>query len=701
MAPDRTRSGTAPGSPMASREIRDVLARATEEAARLLAADGAIVYLVDPADGMLHFAQPSGIDDRAVLERIRSITLTPGTGMFGGSVATRSVMVTHDYLADRSFTHAEAPDDVVRALGIRSMVVAPLVSGDAVFGALGTFSTRVHAFDDAQIGLVRALADHAAATIARVRLIEELDRSRDELRASEARYRRLVQTTPDVIYQCDAEGRFTFMAEGVEALFGWTPEEILGKSFAELTGETSLEEALTNFEAQKSEHDVVRRFRYHVKHRDGSVFPAEITSLSVWEGGRFAGVQGPVRGIAEQERLARSLWASEERYRFLVEHSPDIVFATDAEGRFTFMSEGLERIAGWAATDVLGENFAKIVEPTSHSTAWTRWNLLVQEPTTEQTARVALRGVDGRLIPVEVSAIGILDGRGRFAGIHGSARDISERVRLERDLRLQASELAASEERAHLARELHDSVTQALFSMTLVSRSVELLIDRDPGAARERLEQLRELQREALAEMRALIAELRPGELERDGLVAALRAHANAVQGRVGLPIVVAADLPERLPAIVEEALYRIAQEALHNVVKHAVANEARVELDWDGGGVRLLVTDDGVGFDPTTVPHHHLGLTGMAARAQRIGARFACRSERNRGTAIEVLLDGAALHAAAVAARAEAVEAAVARTGGQPAAAGAPGTDGLAVETLDTEPVPVEGTGEPRGASR
>ena len=179
---------------------------------------------------------------------------------------------------------------------------------------------------------------------------------------------------------------------------------------------------------------------------------------------------------------------------------------------------------------------------------------------------------------VEINGTG-MTADGRFIGAHGAARDVSERDRLERDLRRQAGELAAGEERAHLARELHDSVTQALFSMTLVSRSVEMLLDRDPAAARAQLGQLRDLQREALAEMRALIFELRPGNLEQDGLTRALRTHTAALQGRIGLPVVVESTLEERLPLPIEEVLYRIAQEALHNVVKHANARQVRVEV--------------------------------------------------------------------------------------------------------------------------
>ena len=253
-------------------------------------------------------------------------------------------------------------------------------------------------------------------------------------------------------------------------------------------------------------------------------------------------------------------------------------------------------------------------------------------------------GPDGRRVPVDVRAIGVVDADGTFAGIQGATRDVSDQVRLENELRRQAGELAAGEERAHLARELHDSVTQALFSMTLVSRSVEMLLEKDPAGARDQLVQLRELQREALAEMRALIFELRPGNLEQDGLVRALKTHASALQGRLGLPIVVESDVADRLPLPAEEVLYRIAQEALHNVVKHAAAHSVRVEVRREGRGVRLRVEDDGKGFDPERVPDGHLGLAGMRARADRVGARFTCTSRSGDGTTVEVRMSAEAL---------------------------------------------------------
>src|SRR3954451_4510513 len=164
-------------------DVHDLLIAAVDEAARLLEADGAMVYLVDPTTGPLRFAHDAGIRSKRSREWVRSIDLPVGTGLFGLAVERRGVVLTRDYLDDEAFDHAPDPDRVVRDIGIRSMVVAPLVAGDEVFGALGTFSSRYDAFSESDIRLVRALSDHAAAAMANARLIEALDASRREIAA--------------------------------------------------------------------------------------------------------------------------------------------------------------------------------------------------------------------------------------------------------------------------------------------------------------------------------------------------------------------------------------------------------------------------------------------------------------------------------------------------------------------------------------
>jgi PAS domain S-box-containing protein len=490
---------------------------------------------------------------------------------------------------------------------------------------------EVHAVGLADDGMLVAVNGVARDVSER----EALERG---LRDSEARFRQLVQTTPDVIWRADANGVFAFMADNGEALFGYPIEEIVGRHFGLLTSDDTMPIARANYAALATEPDVVRHVPLTLVRRDGSTFEAEVTVVGVFEDGRFVGGQGTVRDVSARERLQRELRESEERYRFLVENSPDVIFSIDADGRYAFMSESIERVTGYRQTDVIGRPFVEFVPEDQLPVLQDLWLKHQQEPAVEAQVRIELLHADGRRVPFEVSSVGLARD-GRFAGIQGVARDVSDREALERDLRRQAGELAAGEERAHLARELHDSVTQALFSMTLLSRSIEMLVDRDAETAKHKLSELRDLQREALAEMRALIFELRPGNLEQEGLITALRTHSAALQGRIGLPIVVTSDLTERLPIEIEEVMYRIAQEALHNVVKHAAAHQVRIEVGRSTGGARLRIVDDGKGFDPAAVPPGHLGLAGMRARAERVGGRVDVRSSMGGGTTIDALV--------------------------------------------------------------
>ena len=211
-------------------------------------------------------------------------------------------------------------------------------------------------------------------------------------------------------------------------------------------------------------------------------------------------------------RLYAEVEESERRYRHLVDNSPDIVWSVDADGRFTFFSDSLESRTGWKPEDLLGKPFTVLAGEASAADAVAAWEALQADPTHERRVRLELPLADGRISKAEVAMTGTaVDGR--FAGAHGAVRDISERERLEGDLRTQAAELAASQERSHLARELHDSVTQALFSMGLTLRTLELLLETDRDEVPSKVAELRELQQDALAKMRTLIFELRPSSL--------------------------------------------------------------------------------------------------------------------------------------------------------------------------------------------
>lgn len=202
----------------------------------------------------------------------------------------------------------------------------------------------------------------------------------------------------------------------------------------------------------------------------------------------------------------------------------------------------------------------------------------------------------------------------------------------------QAQQAAMLEERQRLARELHDAVTQTLFSASLIAEVAPRLWDRDPAEGRRRLDELRGLTRGALAEMRALLLELRPGALVETPMPQLFRQLGDAARTRAGVSVDVGVDGDRELPPDVHVALYRVAQEALNNVVKHAGATHVDMHLRFAEDLVELTVADDGRGFDADSVAAGHLGLRIMHERAQAIGADLEVGAREGGGTRLKLV---------------------------------------------------------------
>lgn len=215
-------------------------------------------------------------------------------------------------------------------------------------------------------------------------------------------------------------------------------------------------------------------------------------------------------------------------------------------------------------------------------------------------------------------------------------QEIEQRQKAEHALATQAAESAVAMERNRLARELHDAVTQTLFSASLIAEVLPELWKANPPEAGRRLAELRKLTRGALAEMRTLLVELRPNALVEVPLPELLRHLAEGYTGRSLIPIQLTVEGRCQLPPDLQITLYRITQEALNNIIKHAHATEVNIQLQM-GDCIRLSIMDDGVGFDPSTIPPDHLGLKIMRERVEAVGARLSIYSEPGEGAVVTV----------------------------------------------------------------
>ena len=206
-------------------------------------------------------------------------------------------------------------------------------------------------------------------------------------------------------------------------------------------------------------------------------------------------------------------------------------------------------------------------------------------------------------------------------------------------LQEQAEQLAVLGERQRLARELHDSVTQSLYSVTLYANAAALaLAAGKQDVTANYLNELQETAKEGMRDMRLLIFELHPPVLETEGLVAALQARLAAVEGRAGLKTEFRVEGERRLPIAIESELYWIAQEALNNVRKHAAARRVSVTLLFTAATITLEVLDDGVGFDLQTLATEGWGgLRTITERAARVGGKLTYASTPGEGTQVKV----------------------------------------------------------------
>ena len=448
-----------------------------------------MVYLVDPDEGRLQFEVDAGIRNSEARQLLRDLSLPVGVGLFGHAIANREVVVSGDYRRDRRFPHSPVADRVVVIANMRSMAAAPLIAEGEVLGALGAYSSQIDDFDEAEIALLRALADHAAAAIANQRLIERLARSQEELARRVEAQRTLGEISasiavirqPTEILQSvvDAARRLigsdgahlTLMQPGGKVLrptvvvggnAAWTEDWLSQLDFPVDGGINGL--AAARGEVIHTEDYLVDP---RIPHDEGDQAVAERLALRgmaaaplLAPGGEVIGTlavsfEAPHRfgddelallqGLADQgaiaisnARLTEELERSREQYRYLVDESVDIMWSIDADMRFTYISDSVERMTGFRPDELIGQHVSVATAPESMETVAATFSELQEHPERVYRLRILEPRKDGSMLPVEIRGTGIVDAEGRLIGAHGTNRDITEIARLEEDLREQA-----------------------------------------------------------------------------------------------------------------------------------------------------------------------------------------------------------------------------------------------------------------------
>ncbi|MBP7689529.1 MAG: PAS domain S-box protein [Thermoflexales bacterium] len=488
------------------------------------------------------------------------------------------------------------------------------------------------------------------------------------LQESEERFRAAFESSAIGMALMTLEGRFLKANAAIRAMSGYTEEEL-----THLTSDNTVfpDDALVGLDlfieilaGQRDYYQVERRY----VRKNGEVFWTRLTLSAVREvSGAAAYVVALVEDIDDQKRMLTDLRKSEARFQAVFENAAVGITLNALDGQVLAINPVTTQIVQYTADELRALNPLDLIVPEADGSDAELYRELINGQRNSYAVELQFRRKDGMICwaRVNYSLVRGPDGQpdyvitliediddekratARLAAQEAEyRRSLEERItertaelnQANQLLQQQAAQEAVNSERTRLARDLHDAVTQTLFSASLIAEVMPELWDLNPAEARRRLEELRQLTRGALAEMRTLLVELRPNALVDVPLPDLLRQLTDSFIGRARLPVQLTVEGQRTLPADVQLALYRITQEALNNIVKHAGATQVLVTLLFSvSDAVRLSIVDNGAGFDPVTVLPDHLGTQIMRERAAAIGASYALYSAPGEGTQITI----------------------------------------------------------------
>jgi PAS domain S-box-containing protein len=503
-----------------------------------------------------------------------------------------------------------------------------------------------------RIGNIRDITEHKKAQEALEKTKDELEIKVEErtveLAESEEKYRSLVDNAGEVIVVAQ-DGIIKFINRKGLEMTGYRPEEIIGKSLLMLIHPDDREMIMGRYERRITSKAQPSNYGIRVFLKDGSTRWAQISVVSmIWE--QRPATLSICTDITERKQAEEALNTSQQKYQALTETTSDFIWETDAQGRYTYCSPQMKSLWGYDPKEWIGKTPFDNMLPEEREQG-------IQHFVTVAQAQSPITGIEfksldsqGRLITIEVSGVPYFDSDGIFSGYRGISRDITERKKTEESLAAANNQLKQysyritqiqEEERKRIAYELHDDTAQYL---ALLKLELDSLVHSGKIQDPEVLKKLEYLEKDAgraVDDVRRYSHELRPGVLEHLGLQAALEQIAEDFNKLNSFKIEV--DVEGDEPILTEDVklgFFRIGQEAINNIRKHAKASKATISLQFNDNQARMIVMDNGVGFNTHESASRSkgkgsLGLMSMQERANLIGADLNIESELNKGTRV------------------------------------------------------------------
>lgn len=505
---------------------------------------------------------------------------------------------------------------------------------------------------------------------------------------SDARFRTMFDTAAVGIGMMGLDRKLLDANPAFCQMFGMSREELIGQEPVIVTHPGDYEASTRQYmDLLSGKEDSFRGERRYIR-KNGDAFWASIT-MSVVRGdnGEPLYLIGMLVDIDEQKQALTKLQESEARFRALFENVSIGMAMVSLERKILAINHTAEKIIGYTAKELIGTSPADLSHPDDRLIGLQEFQELITGQRDSLLMEKRYTRKNGEIFWARITYLLVRNSDGQPQLLVGSLEDVNEQklvaeklntqeaeylrmleqrvedrtrdlteanLRLVREIeqRQQAEEALASRaieqailaERNRLARELHDAVTQTLFSTSLIAEVLPELWRIDGEEALKSTEELRQLTRGALAEMRTLLLELRPASLTQARFSDLLTQLSEAAIGRARLPVEVIVEGEYELPPDIKVAFYRIAQESLNNIIKYSRATKAEIRVRLDCCNVHMEIKDDGIGFDPLNIKPTSLGMRIMRERAEAILACFNVTSSKGQGTLVSVTWDESGL---------------------------------------------------------
>ncbi len=548
--------------------------------------------------------------------------------------STLATMLGYD--SEEELLALSMPRDVYRDPASRQLLVKQITEAGHVEGVEIDWKRK----DGTPITVMssgRVVRDDGGVVIQFEGIVHDVTRHKqmeERLRKSEEWFRSLIELGASVYAVLDPQGNVLYESPSVQRVYGWSPEELLGKSIFQRVHPDDVEYATQNFREVVEKPGHVKTIEIRYRRQDGSWRLVEVTAINLLENPAVGGIVVNSHDVTHRRQAEQALRESESKLRSLFENMPDFVLMVDRNAIIQFANHAAP---GEPPGELVGSRGFDFIAP-EHQEACRR--ALEETFETREVQAVEMRTVFDhwwacRLIPMieedQVRNVMII------CTDVTQSKAASEAVQKEQRLLRQLLDLH-ERDRQLIAYEIHDGFAQQLTGARFHLEAFARLHGEFSEEAGKIFHVALQLLGESIDETRRLISGLRPPVLDESGIVAAIDYLVCEIQERDGLEIDFSHEVDfDRLTPPLESAIFRIVQESLTNACRHSHSKKIRVELVQRDGRIRVGVRDWGIGFDPQCIKEHRFGLQGIRQRARLLGGEVVIETGPDQGTHVIV----------------------------------------------------------------